>query len=85
MHHFKKKKKKKANIHVHIKNEESLRLSSIKEILAIQSVLLIRYYAVKRVTVLMYTKNLQSGLGDVSSFFKISYENYLFGQEIKIK
>ena len=33
----------------------------------------------------MYTKNLQSGLGDVLSFFKISYENYLFGQEIKIK
>ena len=48
MHHFKKQKKKKANIHVHIKNEESLRLSSIKEILAIQSVLLIRYYAVKK-------------------------------------
>lgn len=84
MHHF--NKKKNTNIHVHIKNEESLRLSSIKEILANFKCIADQILCCEeRVTVLKYSKNPQCGLGDVSSFFKISYENYLFGQHIKIK
>ena len=87
MHHFKKKKKKKQTYTF------TLRMKSPWGWVQLKRFWQFKVYwsddqilcCEERVTVLMYTKNLQSGLGDVSSFFKISYENYLFGQEIKIK